>query len=422
MKKLLLLFLPVFFPFLLSAQTEPADYKITMGKFKEYYNKNQSDSLYRLFGKAIKATLPADKAGLFLSQLKGQFGDLKTLEFASAELPITYYNADFEKGKMVMTISLDEERKLNNLFFKPQTAFAKPVAEGLKESALSIKVDGGTLFGSVVMPEKANGKIPVVLIIAGSGATDRNGNSGKIINANAYYILANDLGKAGIATLRFDKRGVGQSYSSKQEADLRFDDYSNDAIAWIKQLKADSRFSKVIVLGHSEGSLVGMIAVEKEKVDAYISVAGPGDAIDKILKVQLKNEPPQNYKIDAARVDSLSKGMMVKAGINNPMFRQSVQPYLISWMKYNPQTEIKKLKIPVLIVQGTHDIQVTVDDAKKLKKANPAAQLALIDGMNHVFKPASEDRTKNMATYTYPLLPLDTNFKNTVIGFVNQLK
>lgn len=422
MKKTLMLLLSSFFSVVSIAQKQPESYRITSEKFEDFYNGNQADSLYHLFGEKMKTAVPVDKVSVMITQLKSQFGQLKNLEFNDLKLPAAFYNAVFEKGNYIMTISLDDQNKLNGFYFRPQTAVSKPVAEGLKESPVNVNVSDGKLSGSLVLPENANGKIPVVLIIAGSGPTDRNGNSSLGVNANPYFLLANDLGKAGIATLRYDKRGVGESTSSKPENELHFDDFVNDAVALIKQLKADARFSKVIVLGHSEGSLIGMLAAEKEKVDAFISVAGAGNQINKILADQLKNESPQEYKITLNRLDSLSKGIRVNAAQTDALFRPSVQPFMISWMKYNPQIEIKKLQILMLIIQGTHDLHVSVADAKKLKKANSSAKLVLIDGMNHVLKPASSDREKNLATYNYPKLPLDTNFKNAVINFVHQLK
>ena len=247
-----------------------------------------------------------------------------------------------------------------------------------KEEPVSIKSGTIKIEGTLLVPE-AKEKVPVVLIIAGSGPTDRNGN-GPMINTNCYKMLADELAKSNIASLRYDKRMIGKSTDSTlKESNLKFDDFIKDATLWINYLKKDKRFSDVIVVGHSQGSLVGMIAAERTKVDKFISLAGVSESIDQILKKQFSSQPPTVLDVVNPIIDSLAQGYMVK---NVPIglysfFRKDVQPFLISWMKYNPQTEIAKLKIPVLIVQGTTDIQTDVDDAKKLHEANKDSKLVM---------------------------------------------
>ena len=109
---------------------------------------------------------------------------------------------------------------------------------------------------------------------------------------NSLMMLANELKKNGIASLRFDKRGIGESTSSgMQESDLRFENYVNDVKAWVDLLKESNKFSKIIVLGHSEGSLIGMIASQKAEVEKFISVAGAGNSAGDIIREQLKAQP-----------------------------------------------------------------------------------------------------------------------------------
>lgn len=424
MKKFVLLFLSLFFPCLIFAQTEPANYKIASTRFQKFYNNNNADSLYSCFGVAVTKAISPDKIAGLITQLQTAYGKLNSLQFISLSPPVVSYKANFEKSVLEMSLVLDAENKIGGFFFKPyQEKVTYTLSSGLTETPVKLNLTDATLAGSLILPAKnSTAKVPVVLIIAGSGETDRNGNNGNIITAASYFKLADELGKAGIATLRYDKRAVGESRTTKAMADIHFEDFVNDAVALVKQLKADPRFSKIIVLGHSEGSLTGMLAAEKEKVDAYISLAGAGDAINKILEVQLKNQPPEQYKISVNKLDSLTKGLKVKADENDPIFRPSLQPYMISWLKYNPQTEIKKLNIPILILQGTTDIQVSVADAEKLKKAKPSAKLVLLDGMNHALKQAPQNREQNITTYSNPDLPIDTSLVKTVTEFVNNLK
>src|SRR5262249_19557543 len=143
------------------------------------------------------------------------------------------------------------------------------------EQPIALTTSTGAISGTLVMPA-ATGKVPVVLIIAGSGPTDRNGNSPALPGRNnSYKMLAEALAADGVASVRYDKRGIAESKAAAaREADLRFEMYVDDAAAWVNQLRADPRFSRVIVAGHSEGSLIGMLAAANAKADAFVSIAG----------------------------------------------------------------------------------------------------------------------------------------------------
>lgn len=406
-----------------TAQTEPDNYKIGINKFSRFYNEGSADSIFNMFNVKTQQALPLDKTRQVVKQLKTQLGEIKTTEFKSLKNGIAVYKTNFTNGDFALRIGFDTENKITGLLVQPyQEDKINKVDSTLFETTVNLNPVGASLSGSLITPKSFTGKIPVVLIIAGSGSTDRDGNSAGLLSANSYFLLAQALGNAGIASLRYDKRGVGKSTTIKTESELRFNDFVNDAVAFIEQLRNDPRFSKVIILGHSEGSLIGMIAAQKENVDGYISLAGAGDAADKILAVQLKNQSPQDYKITLARLDSLKNGLAVKADVTDILFRPSIQPYLISWFKYNPQAEIKKLKKLILIINGTTDIQISVGDAKKLKQAKPDAGLVLIDGMNHVLKDAPADLEKNLATYNNPSLPINANLVSAIVKFVNNLK
>jgi pimeloyl-ACP methyl ester carboxylesterase len=288
------------------------------------------------------------------------------------------------------------------------------------ESAIVLHTATGDIAGTLTIPNEG-GKIPVALLIAGSGPTDRNGNNPMMKNESlqklAYGLAANN-----IASLRFDKRGIGESRNAgKSEADLRFEDYVNDAKGWIELLKKDNRFSKVIVAGHSEGSLIGMIA-SLDLAHGFISIAGAGKSADKILKEQLSAQPAQVKDPSFPIIDSLAMGKTVHdvPPILFALFRPSVQPYMISWFHYDPQTEIKKLHIPVLVIQGTNDLQVTVDDAKLLVKANTHAQLLLIQNMNHVFRIVEGEKKENLATYITPELPISDELIKSIAQFIRK--
>jgi alpha/beta superfamily hydrolase len=178
------------------------------------------------------------------------------------------------------------------------------------ETPVVLHTATGDIAGTLTIPNQT-GKMPVALIIAGSGPTDRNGNNPMMKNESLQK-LAHGLAANNIASLRFDKRGIGESRSAaKSEADLRFEDYINDAKGWIEFLKKDKRFSKVIVTGHSEGSLIGMIAALK-LAHGFVSIAGAGKSADKMLKEQLADQLPTIKDPSYLIIDSLVMGKSVK--------------------------------------------------------------------------------------------------------------
>ncbi|HEX5108734.1 MAG TPA: alpha/beta fold hydrolase [Vicinamibacterales bacterium] len=310
-----------------------------------------------------------------------------------------------------------------------------PGAQGASESPVTLRTPSGTIAGTLTAPA-APGKVPVALIIAGSGPTDRDGNSSALPEKNnAYKLLATALAASGVASVRYDKRGIGESQAAAAggEAALRFDTYIDDAAAWVDQLHRDPRFSKVIVVGHSEGSLIGMIAGRKAKAEGFVSIAGPArrasDTIRDQLRPQLATLPElqkSSESILAALeagtvVDPLPQAVQSVPGLAS-LFRPSVQPYLISWLKYVPATEIAALTMPVLIVQGTTDIQVDPGEAKALlKAAKPSTEVLLINGMNHVMKEAPADRAQNLAAYSDPNLPIVPEVPRAIVALARRI-
>jgi pimeloyl-ACP methyl ester carboxylesterase len=268
--------------------------------------------------------------------------------------------------------------------------------------------------------------VPVVLLISGSGPTDRDGNQPNMKN-NSMKMIAEALRGKGIASVRFDKRAIAESKAAfTSELNLRFENYIEDVKAWVDKLDKDDRFSKIIVAGHSEGSLIGMVAsVNNKKVKGYISIAGAGRPADEILKEQLQAQP-MNLRIGMYKmIDKLKNGDTIDnvPAQYNALFRPSIQPYMISWFKYDPQKEIAKLKIPVLILQGTMDIQVKITDFDLLAKANPSAQKKLVPDMNHVLKTISTiDKKVQIPTYTNPNLPLHSLLTETLLQFIARIK
>lgn len=296
-----------------------------------------------------------------------------------------------------------------------------------KEEMVTLETKEGSIHGKLLLPN-GDKTYPVVLLIAGSGPTDMDGNTPMIKGKNnSLKYLAEELAKNDIASLRFDKRGIASSAAAgKDESQLRFEDYVNDVIGWIDYLARDKRFSGITVAGHSEGSLIGMLACQsRPMVKTFVSLAGAGRPAYEILEEQLATQP-EMIKNEVASINaSLKEGKSVDkiSMYVQALFRPSVQPYLISWYKYNPQQVIASLKMPVLLIQGEKDIQVAVKDAELLKKAKSEADLLLIDSMNHVLKDCDTvDPQKNIATYGDPSLPVNTLLVSALTSFVKKYR
>jgi len=301
----------------------------------------------------------------------------------------------------------------------------------------------GALFGSLLLPAQLHASssivsmasvapilpmppVPLVIFHAGSGPTDRDGNSAAAGKNDSLKMLAVALAENGIASLRYDKRGVAKSAAAATaEKDLRFDTYVDDLAGWSVKLREDKRFNKIIIAGHSEGSLIGMIAARKAKADGFISLAGIARGAADVLRTQLKpNLPPALWEESERVLKSLEAGKLV----DNPppalasLYRASAQPYLISWFSKSPTAELAKLNVPILIVQGTTDIQVDVKEAEALKRAAPKAELIIIDGMNHIFKSVEMNREKNIKTYSDPSIPLSATLLPPMVKFILAIK
>lgn len=297
--------------------------------------------------------------------------------------------------------------------------FAQEGSKSL-ETELLLNTPTGNISGTLTIAEKEN-KTPVIIIIPGSGAPDRDGNTPPILLTNTYKMLSEESAKNGISSLRYDKRGVGKSKTAiTSESELRFEDYLDDVTRWISLLKTDNRFSKIILLGHSEGSLIGILAATGANISAFISIAGAGKSADKLLKEQFKNLPPQLLAESNKIIDNLKVEKPISKV--NPqlfsVFRPSLQPYLISWIKYDPALEITKLEMPVLLIQGTTDLQVSVNDVELLSKAKPDAQLVIIENMNHLLKKSSSDMKENLATYRNPELLIKPELIDKIVKFI----
>jgi hypothetical protein len=291
-----------------------------------------------------------------------------------------------------------------------------------------VLVDGGRapLYGSLMTPPKPKSG-PAVLLIVGSGPTDRDGNSivASVKPAN-LKLIAQDLAAAGVTSLRYDKRGLGKSAPAMlREADLRFTTYVDDAAVFARFLRAQPQVTCVILLGHSEGALIAALAAQKVATCGVIEVSGIGRPLGVVLREQIATGPMPAILRDQcdAALTELEHGRQIP---NIPgleaLFRPSVQPYLISQLTIDPTQALAAVKAPVLILQGDNDVQVQVEDAQRLHAARPDAKLVVLPGVNHILKDAPRDRAGNLATYADPDRPLAPGVMPAILAFVRSAK
>jgi pimeloyl-ACP methyl ester carboxylesterase len=292
------------------------------------------------------------------------------------------------------------------------------------ESPIEAPGPAAALKGTLLTPDNTRG--PVILIIPGSGPTDRDGNSPAGILAASYRLLAEGLAAHGVTSVRIDKRGMFGSTAATADANaVTIPDYVADVQAWTRVIRQRSKASCVWLLGHSEGGLVAMAAAKNPDVCGLLLVAAPGRPLGEILREQLKANPANAPLLNQAfpAIDALEAGKRVDTATMNPallrLFRPEVQGFLISALSYDPRQLIAGYGKPVLILQGQRDLQVREADAQALKQANPKATLVLLPDVNHVLKSvASDDARENIATYGNSSLPLAPAVVQSISDFL----
>jgi uncharacterized protein len=294
---------------------------------------------------------------------------------------------------------------------------------GPVSTEIALPAQPAPLHGTLLAPDTATA---VAVILPGSGPTDRDGNSPIGVSASTYRLLAEGLAAQGIATVRIDKRGIAASAAAgPAETDLRFDAYAR---AWADEAAGRAGKPCAWLIGHSEGALIALKAVEggdgpeSSKVCGLILLSGAGRPAGAVIREQLAALPEPMKAQAFSALTELEAGRTVA---DTPpalaaLFRPSVQPYLISWLPLDPAVLIAAYGGPVFIGQGTADIQVGVADAQALAAAAaaPQATLKLWDGVNHVLKTAPADRAANIAAYSNPDLPLAPDVVEDVAAFI----
>lgn len=303
----------------------------------------------------------------------------------------------------------------------PQTASAASTSR--VESYVEAPGPAGPLKGTMLSSGKGE---PAVLIIPGSGPTDRDGNNGISVKASTYKLLAEALADRGVASVRIDKRGMFASRAAVPDANsVTIDAYAEDAHAWAIEIKKLTGNRCVWLLGHSEGALVALAATRDPKdICGVILAAGAGRRLSELMREQLRANPANAPILPTAlkAIDELEAGRRVDVAGMHPalaqLFAPPVQDFMINEMSYDPAALVKAYPGRVLVLQGTTDLQVSMADAEKLAAARPGVALTKLDGVNHVLKAAPAERLGNTATYADPSLPLAPGVADAIATFI----
>lgn len=288
-----------------------------------------------------------------------------------------------------------------------------------KDNWVSITVNNYDLYAVYNSVKDAD---TAVLIIAGSGATNHDGNNVKAgLTNNSYLMIAEQLNRAGISVLRPDKRGIGKSASEQfNMSETLFSHYVEDVVEWIKHLK--SKHKKVVVMGHSLGGLMSIQAAQQTDVDGLITLASVADSTHETLKVQLKAQPPMVSEAAYPLLDKLANDEPISDDevpvFLNALFHSSLRPYLRSFLLIEPRAELTKINTPTLSIIGDTDIQISVEETQAMTEGLKHVKLLIIEGMNHVMKTAPSDRMLNMATYSQSDLPLHEKLMPAILDFI----
>ena len=304
----------------------------------------------------------------------------------------------------------------------PPPPEARPLPAGVAEERVQIEQGGVVLKGSLWLPATSNGKLPVALLVAGSGPTDRDGNNAAGLSTDAYRMVAEALALHGVASLRYDKRGIGESGLNFAIDKVVFQDFVDDAAAWARFLRASGRFGPVTLVGHSEGATIVTVVAQKEHFDALVLVAGMGRTLDVLMREQLAKGGLDDKTL--AEYDRIIVALRAGTPLPTvppelaPLFPAAVHAFLRSELALDPAAELKKVpKGRVSILQGDTDVQVSLDDARRLAKARPDAKLVVLPHTNHVLKEEAA-ATRAQASYADPKKPLAPGVVDALVAAV----
>ena len=355
-----------------------------------FVERNYSKS-YSYFDETVKSQISEDVLKDTQQQLEAQLGKFKSIIETNNEALTFFYYSEFEKMKLDIKISFSENSKIIGFFFVPHKEFKKENSLG---KDLNIKSSNIELKGTLLNSENGNLK-KLVIFAHGSGPNDRDET---IFENKPFKDIAENLYSKGISSYRFDKRTLSnpESFNDKSTID---DEVTNDIINIVAYFKNDSKFSnyEITVLGHSLGAyLLPRIANKSNQISKIILLAGNSRPLDHLIIEQYeylyKLTPSQELKDASQKVKEQIAVLNSKSfNINTPKeklpFNLSAN-YWQSVLNYKPLNEIQKVKIPILILQGERDYQVTMKDFELWKtklKNNKKVSFISYPKLNHIF-------------------------------------
>src|SRR5580692_6312807 len=290
-------------------------------------------------------------------------------------------------------------------------------AMAVNASAEETKIRVGFIDAVLTVPPDVE-RPPVVLLIAGSGSTDHDGNGPQAKPATLKK-LSEQLVARKIATLRYDKRGAGgwkPEFGRPQ--DFRFKDFVEDAFALVNYLRGSGKFSQVSVAGHSEGGLVAILTARRVPIDRLVLLTTAARRQGDLVKAQLEKKlTPDKLQPIVKAIDAMMAGQIVDPPPQGLLIAPSMQPGIASAFVEDPIDPLKQIDRPTLIIGGGRDLQVARLDFIALSAASPLAKTAWLPDMNHVLVDVT-DEEDNMAAYNQPERPLDTGLVDSVLNFV----
>ena len=288
-------------------------------------------------------------------------------------------------------------------------------AQNYSESNISINEN---IYGSIVEP-KSRSNSSLVIFIGGSGPIDRDGNQ-SFMKCDMFKKLAYSLSEKGISSFRYDKRVVTQIRKGKLDKKITFDDFVSDAIAIIDFF--ESKYNSIVIAGHSQGSLVGLLSI-KEGVSGFISLSGAGRTIDMVIEDQISKTAPMLLE-DTKKIFKILRSGKITEDFPLPLyslFNIEIQPFMISWMQYDPKKIIAKILIPSLIINGDNDLQVDEKEAKLLYNSAQNSEILIVKNMNHVLVEIEGDELKNVKSYNNPELKISEIVIEKMVEFIETL-
>lgn len=285
----------------------------------------------------------------------------------------------------------------------------------------------GPLKGTLLTPAGADARTPVVLIIPGSGPTDRDGDNPLGVKGGSYRQIAEGLAERGVSSVRIDKRGMFASAGAIADPNaVTIADYAADTREWIGSILKATGARCVWLLGHSEGGLIALASTTRAgpELCGLVLAAAPGRKLGDVMREQFKRNPANAPILEPAlsAIDALEAGKSVPVtDLPFPLdriFNPAIQPFLTSLMSYDPPALARAYSGPILVLHGENDIQITAEDAQALASARPGVRRVEFKGLNHLFRPSGSSPQETQASYGDPFGKVPPEVPQAIVDFL----